>query len=255
MLATSAGWSPAAAGAPLSGAPQLQVAAAADLAPCIDALNQAFVKSVGAANVKASIGSSGNLHGQIRHGAPFDVFLSADMEYPRALAKAGAADAASLVVYAHGRLVLWSTDPMLDMRQGLAVLRDRRVRRVAIANPDVAPYGRAARAALQHAGLWDAIQPKLVRGENLAQTAQFVQTGNAQAGLVSAAHVANLTGSYSGSSWLVPAEFYPVIEQGAIVTAKGRSNPLARQYLHFLQSDAGRAILQQYRFTLPRAAR
>lgn len=250
MLAASAGWNQAAASSP-----QLQVAAAADLAPCIDALNRAFVKSVGAVNVRASIGSSGNLHAQIRHGAPFDLFLSADMEYPRALATTGAADAASLVVYAHGRLVLWSTDPTLDMGQGLAVLRDRRVRRVAIANPDVAPYGRAARAALQHAGLWDAIQPKLVHGENLAQTAQFVQTGNAQAGLVSAAHVANLAGGNVGSTWLVPAEFYPVIEQGAIVTAKGRSNPLAKQYLRFLQSDAGRAILQQYQFILPGAGR
>ncbi len=237
------------ANAALAATPRLQVAAASDLAPCIAALNQAFINSIGDVQVRASIGSSGNLHAQIQHGAPFDVFLSADMDYPRALAKAGAADAASLVVYAYGRLVLWSADPDLDLSQGLAVLRTPRVKRIAIANPDVAPYGRAARAVLQHAGLWDTIQPKLVRGENLAQTAQFIETGNAQAGFVSAAHAAGST--VKGRSWPVPLSFYPVIEQGAIITRHGRSNPLAAKYLRFLQSEAGRTILRQYHFSLP----
>lgn len=229
-------------------APVLQVAAAADLASCIDALNTAFAKSLGGADIKASIGSSGNFYAQISNGAPFDVFLSADSDYPRALAKAGFADGDSLMIYAYGQLVLWSNDPQLDVSAGWRVLSNPKVQRVAIANPDLAPYGRAARAALQQAGLWDSIKPKLVLGESIAQTAQFISTGNAQVGLVGSAHIRNAA---SNSVWKVPAALYPRIEQGAIVTAKGRANPLAAKYLDFLRSNAGRAILLQYGFSLP----
>ena len=140
----------------------------------------------------------------------------------------------------------------MDLSGGLTVLRDPRIRRIAIANPDVAPYGRAARAALQHAGVWEAIQPKLVQGENLAQTVQFIQTGNAQVGLVSAAHAARAAANSGAHAWPVPAQFHPLIEQGAIITAKGSRNPLAARYLAFLQSAAGRAILHQYQFTVPK---
>lgn len=235
--------------------PYLRVAVAADLAPCIDALNQAFVKSTGDVRIDTSIGASGNFYAQIQHGAPFDVFLSADLDYPRALAKAGAADLASLIVYAHGRLILWSSDPRLNLSEGLEVLRTPHVQRIAIANPDSAPYGRAARAALEHAGVWPAIQHKLVKGDNVAQTAQFVRTGNAQVGLVGMAHVATEAGQAAGSAWVVPASWYPLIEQGAIITAKGRANPLSAKYLAFLQSDAAKAIFRHYHFALPQAVK
>lgn len=233
----------------VSAAPALQVAAAADLASCIGELNQAFSKTAGGADIKASTGSSGNFFAQIKNGAPFDVFLSADTQYPRELVKAGLADAASLVVYAHGRLMMWSSDPALDVGVGLRLLSDPKVLRVAIANPDVAPYGRAAKAALERAGVWEAVKPKLVFGENVAQTAQFVETGNAQVGFVGAAHIRN--NASKARAWPVPPELFPLIEQGGIVTAKGKSNPLAPKYLDFLRSEAGRALLLKYGFALP----
>jgi molybdate transport system substrate-binding protein len=234
-----------------SAASVLQVAAAADLANCISELNAAFSKTAGGAEVKASIGSSGNFFAQIKNGAPFDVFLSADMQYPGELAKSGQADAASLIVYARGQLMMWSSDPGLDPAIGLRLLSDPRVQRIAIANPDVAPYGRAAKAALEKAGLWQSLKPKLVFGENVAQTAQFVETGNAQVGFVGAAHIRNTTAK--ARAWPVPAELIPLIEQGAIVTAKGKGNPLAPKYLDFLRAEGGRAILRQYGFVLPEA--
>ncbi len=231
--------------------PVLQVAAAADLAICIDELNDAFVKSIAGAEVKTSIGASGNFFAQIKNGAPFDVFLSADMHYPRELAKAGLADATTLTVYAYGQLVMWSNDARLDVNAGLRLLTDPKIQRIAIANPDIAPYGRAAKAALEQAGVWNTIRHKLVFGENIAQTAQFIETGNAQVGFVSAASIKRSNKLPNGYSWQVPANLYPRIEQGGIITTKGRSNPLAIKYLHLLRSEVGRSILNKYHFTLP----
>lgn len=234
--------------------PVLRVAAAADLAQCIDELNAAFGAMHSGSTVTASLGSSGNFYAQISNGAPFDVFLSADMAYPVALAKAGHADLSSLTTYAIGQLVLWTADATLDPAAGFKLFDDDRVKRIAIANPDLAPYGRAARDALQHAGVWDAIQPRLVFGDNVAQTGQFIATGNAQVGLVSAAHFKPGM-ARPGRSWPVPQAWYPRIEQGVIVTARGRSNPLAKHYVAFLGSAAGRAILTRYGFVLPELAR
>lgn len=245
-LAVSLLW----AGAALA-APVLQVAAAADLANCIEELNMAFAKSVAGVEVKSSIGSSGNFYAQIKNGAPFDVFLSADMDYPRELAKAGLADAATLIVYARGQLMLWSKDPQVDIHAGLRLLSDAKVQRIAIANPEVAPYGRAAKAALVRAGMWEAIKHKLVLGENIAQTAQFVETGNAQVGIVGIAHTRTASNLPNGQAWQLPADLYPLMEQGAIVTAKGRENPLAAKYLDFLRSESGRTVLRKYGFALP----
>lgn len=233
-------------------APVLQVAAAADLVACIVELNEGFAKSVGGAEVKASIGSSGNFFAQIKNGAPFDVFLSADVQYPRELAKAGLADAATLTVYAYGQLVMWTNDPKIDVSTGFPLLTDPRIQRIAIANPDHAPYGRAAKAALERAGVWDAIKHKLVFGENIAQTAQFVETGNAQVGFVAIVQIKTGNNQPKGRAWQVPAELYPLLEQGGIVTAKGKKNPLAPKYLVFLRSEAGRTILRKYGFVLPK---
>jgi molybdate transport system substrate-binding protein len=221
--------------------PPLRIAAAADLAPCIDRLNAA--SGTGAS---ATTGASGSFYAQIRHGAPFDVFLSADTAYPRALADAGLADPASLVVYAHGRLVLWAAAPGVSVDRGLQLLTDPAIRRIAIANPEVAPYGKAARAALQRAGVWERIRDKLVFGENIAQTMQFVESGNAQVGLVSSAHLA---GRQAG--WMLPADAYPPIEQGAILIRRGSPHPQAAAYLGFLRSDKGRALLADCGFALP----
>jgi molybdate transport system substrate-binding protein len=232
-------------------APALHVAAASDLATCIEEINRGFAQSAGELEVKVSVGSSGNFFAQIKNGAPFEVFLSADMFYPRELARVGLADVTTLIIYAQGHLMMWSIDPALDLNAGLRVLLEPSVLRIAIANPGVAPYGRAAKAALEKAALWDAVRPKLVFGENVAQTAQFVETGNAQIGFVGSSHVHDKNGNLKGRSWLVPQELYPPLEQGGIVTAKGRANPAAAKYLAYLQSDGGRAILQKCGFTVP----
>jgi molybdate transport system substrate-binding protein len=237
---------------PATAAPLL-VAAASDLVYCIDELAAAFRKEAPEAEVKISTGASGNFFAQIRHGAPFHVFLSADMMYPAQLAKLGAADAATLRPYAIGRIVLWTLDPRFDVAQGLPLLRDPRVARVAIGNPDTAPYGRAARAALERDKLWDAVQPRLVIGENIAQAAQFVQTGNAQLGIVSLATVRAPKMAGVGRYHLLSDAGLAPIEQGAIVTRAGGSQPLAARFVRFLGSPAARAILERNGFGLPPA--
>jgi molybdate transport system substrate-binding protein len=229
----------------------LLVAAAADLSYCIDDIASAFRKEAPEAEVKISTGASGNFFAQIRNGAPFDVFLSADVDYPAQLAKLGAADGNTLTRYAVGRLALWAPDPKLDLSKGLALLRDPRIARVAIANPATAPYGRAAKSALERDGLWEAVQPKLVIGENIAQTAQFVQTGNAQAGLVSLASLRSPRLAGVGRYVLVPDAGLAPIEQAAIVTKQGAGNPLAARFVRFLASPAARAIFERNGFATP----
>lgn len=225
----------------LATAAPLRIAAAADLAVCMPVLNAGFD-----GETSVTVGASGTFYAQIRNGAPFDILMSADTGYPQALADAGLADGSSMMVYALGQLVLWSADPKLDTSRGLNLLTDPAVRRIAIANPEVAPYGRAAKAALQQAGLWEQLQGKLVYGENVAQTMQFVESGNAQAGLVGKGH---LTGRPGG--WALPAGSYPALEQGAIITARGLAHPVAARYLQFLRSARGRALLAGCGFLLP----
>lgn len=234
-------------------AASLFVAAASDLAYCIDDLAAAFRKEAPEAEVKVSTGASGNFFAQIRNGAPFHVFLSADMMYPTQLAKAGAADGATLRPYAIGRIVLWTTDPRFDVSQGLAVLRDPRVTRIAIGNPDTAPYGRAAKAVLERDKLWEAVQPRLVIGENIAQAAKFVQTGNAQLGIVSLATVRAPKMAGVGRYHLISDAGVAPIEQGAIVTRAGASQPLAARFVRFLASPSARAILERNGFSVPAA--
>jgi molybdate transport system substrate-binding protein len=231
----------------------LLVAAASDLSYCIDELGAAFSKEVPQAQLKVSTGASGNFFAQIRHGAPFQVFLSADMDYPAQLARDGAAVGATLTPYAVGRIVLWTLDARFDVQQGMRVFDDARLTRVALANPAVAPYGRAAKAALEAAGKWPALQPKLVIGENIAQAVQFVQTGNAQIGIVSLASVVSPRLKGQGSYYLLPDAGMAPIVQGAIVTAQGKDNPLALRFVQFLSSPAARAILQRHGFGLPPA--
>jgi molybdate transport system substrate-binding protein len=180
------------------------------------------------------------------------------MSYPRQLVKEGLAEESSLTLYATGHLVLWTTNPAVDVGQGLPVLSGAAVKKFAIANPEVAPYGRAARAALEHAGLWEPLQPKLVRGENIAQTAQFVQTGNVDAGIVALSLVvaprvasAGHDGAPAGTFYRIPEDQYPLLEQGAVITGAGSAKPAARAYIEFLRSPEARAVLDRYGFLLP----
>jgi molybdate transport system substrate-binding protein len=229
---------------------EITVAAAADLTYCLPEINAGFEKANPGATVKATFGSSGNFFAQIKSGAPFDVFLSADMQYPTALEKAGMAGTAE--VYAEGRLALWTMNDSVDVSKGLAVLGDAGVKRVAIANPAHAPYGRAAKAALEHEKLWDMVSAKLVQGENIAQTAQFVQTGNADAGLVALSLVMAPAMAGKGHYYIVPAVDYPAIEQAATVTKAGSGKGLAGKYVEYLKSDEARKILERYGFGLPK---
>ncbi len=230
---------------------ELTIAAAADLTYCLQDLNVAFRQSHPEATLKVSTGSSGNFFAEIKNGAPFDIFLSADMNYPRELVKAGLAEDTNLVQYAVGRIVLWTTADKVDVSRGLAVLRDgQAIKKIAIANPEHAPYGRAAKAALEHEKLWEEVQSRIVIGENIAQAAQFVETGNADAGIIALSLVMSPKLEKVGRYFEIPADSYPPLEQGAILTKMGATKPLAKAYLDFLRSPDARKIFDRYGFRL-----
>lgn len=234
-----------------SAAESVSIAAAADLTYCLEDINAAFKKAHPGAELKVSTGSSGNFATQIKNGAPFEVFLSADASFPRELIKAGLADENSFSIYAVGKIVLWTSTPdKVDVTKGFDVLKDPNgpVKKLAVANPDHAPYGRAAKEALAHEKLWDAVQPRVVLGENIAQTAQFVETGNADAGLVALSLVLSPKLSKVGKWWEVPVDTYNKLEQGVILTKAGANNALAKAYVEFLKTDEARVIFDRYGF-------
>ena len=238
-------------GAMTSRAEELSIAAASDLTYCLQELEVVFQKSHPDAVLKVSNGSSGNFFAQIKNGAPFDVFLSADMSYPQELIKAGVAEESSLMQYAVGRIVLWTTNEKVDVSRGLAVLHDPQlVKKLAIANPDHAPYGRAAKAALEQEQLWKEVQGRLVLGENISQTAQFVETGNADAGIVALSIVVSPKLAKAGHYFEIPSADYPPLLQGAVLTKSGAAKPLAKAYLDFLRSPDARKIFDRYGFRL-----
>ena len=226
------------------------MAAAADLQTALPAIAAQFEKDTGH-HVALTFGSSGNFSTQIENGAPFDVFMSADSDYPKRLEQAGLAERGSLYEYATGRLVLWTrNDSGIDVTRGLAALADARVRRIAIANPTHAPYGRAAVAAIRHESLYDRVQSKFVLGENISQTAQFAQSGNADVGLIALSLALSPTLKESGSYAEVPSVFYPPIEQAAVVIASSKHKALASLFLALLKQPQAKAILQSYGFAV-----
>lgn len=229
----------------------LTIAAASDLVHCLAELNAEFLRAQPGAELRLTTGASGNFFAQIKAGAPYEVFLSADLDYPRALAAAGLADGATIQRYATGRLALWTVRDDLDLSAGLKGLTGPGIERIAIANPEVAPYGRAARAALQSAGVFEAIRPRLVYGENIAQTAQFVQGGHVDAGIVSLSLLRSPKTAGVGRSIEIPPSLHPPLEQGAVLTTHGRGKPLALAYLAFLRSAPARAVFDRHGFLLP----
>jgi molybdate transport system substrate-binding protein len=233
---------------------EIRVAAAADLKFAMDDLAAQYRKQTGN-TLEVTYGSSGNFFSQLQNGAPFDLFFSADIEYPRKLEAAGLAEPGTLYEYAVGRIVIWAPpDSKLDVAgQGWNALLDASVQKIAIANPEHAPYGRAAVAALRKAGICEQVAAKLVYGENISQAAQFVQSGNAQAGIV-AMSLAVSPAMKDGKSWEIPAEMHPPIEQGAIVLKSAKNKEAARAFLDFVKSDTGRATLTKYGFTFPASA-
>jgi molybdate transport system substrate-binding protein len=205
--------------------------------------------------VKLSFGSSGNLFTQIENGAPFDVFFSADMDYPKKLIDSGFADGPSLYRYAVGRLVLWvPASSSLDLQhRGMNVLLDPSVKKIAIANPQHAPYGRAAVAALRHFELYEKVADRLVLGENVSQAAQFVESGNAQVGIVALSHALTPAMQDKGRYWEIPADAYPALNQGVVVVSHSPNKKEAAAFLDYLKTAEAAAIMQHYGFSLSEA--
>jgi molybdate transport system substrate-binding protein len=235
-------------------AQQLRIAAAADLQFALSDLASQYERQSGA-KLAVTFGSSGNFFAQIQNGAPFDLFFSADSGYPKKLIEGGFAEADSLQTYAFGHLVLWvpADSPLDPAQSGIKALLDPRVQKIAVANPDHAPYGRAAVAALQKSGLYDQLKPKLVFGENISQAAQFVQSGSAQAGLIALSLTVS-PAMKDGKRWEVPPDWYPPLEQAVVVLKSSPNKPAAVAFLAFLKTPAARATLERYGFVLPGAS-
>lgn len=230
-------------------AEKIAIAAAADLKFAMDEIITEFKKSRPGNELEVIYGSSGKFHTQIQQGAPYDLYFSADIGFPRELAKSGFA-ASQVTPYAVGRIVLWSAE-MDASKMTLSTLGDPNIKRIAIANPKHAPYGKRAEEALRASGLWDRVQPKLVFGENIAHTAQFVQTGNAQVGIIALSLALNPALSKKGGYYLIPDRLHEPLEQGYIITKRGAGNPLAKQFAAYMASKQARTVMRKYGFVLP----
>jgi molybdate transport system substrate-binding protein len=225
-------------------ADEVLVAVAANFAAPLAKIGAGFSATTGH-TLKISSGATGKFHAQIVAGAPFEVMIAADDETPKKLVDEGLAVAGSQFTYAIGKLVLWSAQPGFVDAQG-AVLASGRFAHLAIANPKLAPYGRAATEVLKARGLTDALAPKLVTAESIAQAHQFVATGNAELGFVALSQVAVPGQAMSGSHWLVPASLYREIRQDAVLLKAGAKNPAAIALLAYLKSAPAKALIQSW---------
>jgi molybdate transport system substrate-binding protein len=234
--------------APLLAQTPLHIAAAADLEPVLPPILEQFQQTTGI-HAEATYQASAMLTTQIQNGAPFDLFLSADLSYPKRLIDAGLADAAGTsdsstpVTYARGTLVLWTRKDSQLPPPSLDLLRSPLLKRLAIANPERAPYGRAAVAALTSLKIYEELKPRIVTAENIAQTAQFVDSGNADAGLISRASALTPRLASSGTYFVVPRDLYPPIEQGAVIVSKTSQREAVHKLLDFLLSPTVQAQL------------
>ena len=222
---------------------ELTVAAASDLTPVFEELGREF-ESATKTKVVFVFGSTGMLTRQIENGAPYDLFAAANVSYIDQLEQKGLIIPDSKVVYARGRITLWTANESPVRFQGIADLARPEIQRVAIANPDHAPYGLAAKQALQSAGVWDRVQPKLVYGDNVRQTLQYAQTGNVEVAIVSLTLSINSNGRWS----LIPENLHQPIDQGLAIMKSTRNEPAARAFITFLSSPQGKAILKKYGF-------
>ena len=229
----------------------VSVAVAANLKPAFEEIAAAWKAQRPGVEVKASYGGSGNFFSQIANGAPYDLFLSADAEFPARAVEQGLSDGPAFT-YAFGKLVAWvpKGSPLDFGRRGVAAVADPAVKKIAIANPQLAPYGRAAVAALEAAGVYGAVKDRLVLGQNVSQTAQFVESGNAQVGFLPLSLASSPPLSTEGRSWPVPPSSYPRIEQAGVVVKGARSAALARDLAGFLLGPAGKT-LEKYGYDLP----
>jgi molybdate transport system substrate-binding protein len=228
----------------------LTVAAASDLQVVMPEITKRFEQET-KIKVTTSFGSSGNFFAQIRNGAPYDIFFSADVDYPERLEDAGLAERGTLVEYATGRIVLWTRkDSGVNLTVGPGILASPRVRRIAIANPEHAPYGRAAVAALEHEHLYQVLQSKLVLGENVSQAAQFAQSGNAEVGILALSLALSPPLQKAGTLYRIPDDWHPPIRQGAVVIQSSRQKDAAKQFLTFLGRPEIARILEEHGFAV-----
>jgi molybdate transport system substrate-binding protein len=229
-------------------ADEVQVAVAANFTAPMKQIAAEFEKDTGH-KALLSFGATGKFYAQISNGAPFEVFLSADEQTPARLEKELLAAPGTGFTYAIGKLALWSVKAGYIDGQG-DVLRKGDFKHLALANPKTAPYGSAAIETMKQLGVLDSIQPKIVQGENIAQTHQFVATGNAELGFVALSQVFKDGKLTSGSAWIVPAKLYAPIRQDAVVLAKGRNNPAASALVNYLKTDKARGIIKSYGYEL-----
>lgn len=220
------------------------VAVAANFAEVAGNLEPGFESETGHA-LTVSVGSTGKLYAQIKHGAPYDVLLAADRERPRRLVEEGLAVAGSRFTYATGRLTLWSAVPNLIGEDGTEILRRGGFRRLALANPKLAPYGAAARQVMRRLGLWQVLGDRLVMGENVGQAFAMIASGNAELGFVALSQVLSPRNATSGSRWDVPVEFYEPLRQDAVLLVRAADNGAARAFLAYLKSPSALALIER----------
>lgn len=232
-------------------AEEVLVAAASDLNFAMKELSAEYEQQSGH-HVKLSLGSSGNFYAQLQQGAPFDLYFSADIGYPKKLEEAGLTVPGTLYRYAVGRIVLWAPKASpLDVSKGLMVLREATIRKISIANPKHAPYGRAAVAAMEHAQVYAEVKQRLVLGENVSQAAQFIESGACDVGIIALSLAMAPAMKTAGIYWEIPADYHPPLEQGAIIMKQSKNQEVARQFLEFMKSPRGQEIMTRYGFTLP----
>ncbi|MBN2690868.1 MAG: molybdate ABC transporter substrate-binding protein [Burkholderiaceae bacterium] len=234
-------------------AEKVTVAAAADLKYAMADVVQTFEKAHPNDKIDVIYGSSGKFFTQIQQGAPYDLFYSADIQYPRDLEKAGQAGG-KVAPYAVGRIVLWS--PVMDAsKMTLESLTNPGIKHIAIANPKHAPYGKRAEEALKAANVWDKVEPKLVYGENISHTAQLVDSGNAQVGILALSLVLTPQMQSKGKYWLIPDNLHDPLEQGYVLTKRGENNAAAKAFAAYMDSPEARAVMTRYGFVLPSSAK
>lgn len=232
-------------------AEEITIAAASDLNFAFKELISEYETASGN-QVKLTLGSSGNFFAQIQNGAPFDLYFSADISYPKKLEEAGLIVPGSLYRYAIGRIVLWTRhESPVDVTQGIAALRQSSAKTIAIANPRHAPYGRAAIAAMEHFKMYDDVKDRLVLGENVSQAAQFVESGAADIGIIALSLALAPAMSEKGTYWEIPTEAHPPLEQGAVIVKASKRADSAKQFLEFVKSRQGVAIMKRYGFVAP----
>jgi len=231
---------------PVTHPEELTVAAASDLTPAFEELGREF-ESTNKIKVVFVFGSTGMLTRQIENGAPMDLFAAANVSYIDQLEQQGLVIPGTKAIYARGRITLWTPNESLLRLETISDLARPEVSRIAIANPDHAPYGLAARQALESAGIWDRVRPKLVYGDNIRQTLQYAQTGNVEVAIVALSISIQSPGRWS----LIPEELHQPLDQGLAIMKTTKNEPAARAFAAYLSSPQGRAIMQKYGFTFP----